>query len=274
MIGFDDKGNIKYLLPKFDNPTLEQSIPFDLNYLYDRSIRYLYDKYNYDYFHILTMQPMDFLRDVIKPTVKTRFYSTDRKDVFYRLDSDNDIQMRNINCDNMFNPSAENNLVIIDYNKGYFNKNTVYSLYEYIIENNVKFKRVFINTKPTQLHLFKELLHHLATFAEITIQLNEFEFEPVKTSIFNDYYWDNLVVTRGKKAVHLYKSTINTYNEFNISDIILDDMYTTSGCGDIFLANIIYNMIYNDMTIESSLSNLKNVKSMLIRLNNDLFNLA
>jgi bifunctional ADP-heptose synthase (sugar kinase/adenylyltransferase) len=273
LIGNDHKCKIKYLLPKFNNPNYTSEIPFDLNRLYDDSLRSIYNKYNFDYFHIINMQPIDFLCDVIRPTVKVRFYSEENKKVYYRLDSDNNVNMRNINCTHMFSKEADNNLILIDYNKGYLNKNTIHTLYDYLVNNGITFKKVFLNTKPSQLQYYKDLLSYLVIDAEVTIQLNEFEFEPIKDVIFDEYLWNNLVVTRGTKAVHLYKACINQYVAYDIDKIYMDDMYTTSGCGDIFLANIIYNMIYNDSTIEESLVNIDRVKSLLIRLNNDLFNL-
>jgi hypothetical protein len=62
------------------------------------------------------MQPIDYLSDVIEPTVKIRFYSKDKKEVFYRFDRDNTVELRNINCDYLFS-TVDNSLILIDYDK-------------------------------------------------------------------------------------------------------------------------------------------------------------
>ena len=239
------------------------------------SLKYIYDKYNKDFFHIIKMQPVDYLSDVIKPTVKIRFYSRENKQVYFRFDNDNDIKMRNINCTNLFDKDTnkENVLVLIDYNKGYFNKSSIDSLYEYINDNDIVFKKVFINTKPAQLIFYKELLALLSVNrSEITIQLNESEFEPVKDVIFNMNI-TNVIVTKGKNPITLYTKTNDKYNQkdYSVKNVILNNMHTTSGCGDIYFSGIMYNMIYKEMLIDEAVRNMCHMKQLLKRLNDDIF---
>ena len=276
MIGDIDSHRIKYLLPDFNHVSYDHKTdPFNFNILYDMSLKYIYDKYNKDFFHIIKMQPVDYLSDVIKPTVKIRFYSRENKQVYFRFDNDNDIKMRNINCTNLFDKDTnkENVLVLIDYNKGYFNKSSIDSLYEYINDNDIVFKKVFINTKPAQLIFYKELLALLSVNrSEITIQLNESEFEPVKDVIFNMNI-TNVIVTKGKNPITLYTKTNDKYNQkdYSVKNVILNNMHTTSGCGDIYFSGIMYNMIYKEMLIDEAVRNMCHMKQLLKRLNDDIF---
>lgn len=235
------------------------------------SLKYIYSSYNKEFFHIIRMSPIDYLNDVVKPTVKTRFYSKENKEIYFRFDHDNDVSMRNINCSNFIDTKSNINghLILIDYNKGYFNKNTITSLYDYITSNDIKFKKVFINTKPSQLELYKNLIEYFNEInSETTIQLNELEFAPVRDIIF-DMGFTNIIVTKGKNPVDLYNN--NTIQSFSVKNIILNNMYTTSGCGDAYFSIIIYNMIYKNMSVEDAMSNMCAMKFLLKRLNDDLF---
>jgi hypothetical protein len=188
-VGTENKYNIKYLLPNFDfvNYKNNNFYAFNMHELFDRSIKWIYNNRTCDNFSIIKMQPIDYLSDVIEPTVKIRFYSKNKKEVFYRFDRDNTVELRNINCDYLFS-TVDNSLILIDYDKGYINSESIVSLFDYINDNCVKISSLFLNTKPHKISIFKELLNflHYKYNCKTIIQLNEFEYEPIK-DIINDY---------------------------------------------------------------------------------------
>ncbi len=266
---------VKYLLPDFNFNTYKDTTcsAFNLHKLFDMSLKYLYNEFSHEYFHIIRMQPIDYLNDVIKPTVKIRFISKENKEVYYRFDNDNDVQMRNINCSHLFEKTVENNLVLIDYNKGYLNKSTIRSLMDYITTNNISFRHMFLNTKPDNITNFKEILgvfKRLGT--KVHIQLNEFEYEPIKDVLDgDDYYWSTIIVTRGTKSI-LLKESGKVDDEIDISGTLVDDVYTTSGCGDLMLSGIIYAILYKNVDIKSAIEfSISKMKESIVNLNIDLF---
>lgn len=266
---------IKYLLPDFNFTSYSDNTcsAFNLHELYDMSLKYIYRNLSEEYFHIIQMKPIDYLNDVIKPTVKIRFISKKNKQVYYRFDRDNDVQMRNINCSHLFERNIENNLVLIDYNKGYLNKSTLNSLVDYITTHEIKFKHLFLNTKPDNISNFVELLHTCdIRGTQVHIQLNEHEYEPIKKLFTSgEYYFTSLIVTRGTKPVWLFDNR-GGFKEIDISDSLVDGVYTTSGCGDMFLANIIYSTLYRETNmVDSIMFSIRNMKDMIIQLNEDLF---
>lgn len=267
---------IKYLLPSYKFTAYNDNTcdVFNLHKLYDMSLKYIYQTYNKEYFHIIKMQPIDYIYDVIKPTVKIRFISKKEKQVYFRFDNDNDVNMRNINCDHIFERRVINNLILVDYDKGYLNRSTINSLYDYISNNDIQFKHVFLNTKPTNIENYKDLLKLFKKIgALVHIQLNEFEYEPIKDLLDSVEYnnWETIIVTRGIKPILLrrcgYKDT-----EININTTIVKNAYTTSGCGDMFLANIIYATLYLDQKMTDAIRfATTNITQMIIDLNEDLF---
>ena len=231
------------------------------------------------------MQPIDYLNDVIKPTVKVRFISKRRSEVFYRFDMDNDVQLKNINCNYVFSlPSSKNNnnhLILIDYDKGCFNKDSIKSLFNYIESNNINISDVILNTKPHKLHLFIPLLKYvIKDRGNVIIQMNESEFEPFKDEICEWDWYTYFIVTRGTKDVLLYsrslkydKLTAPKCDTYDVTSSIVDNVPTTSGCGDQFLAEIIFCYLYNNYSIENSIiSSIIKMKQNIIDLNNKLFN--
>jgi hypothetical protein len=220
------------------------------------------------------MEPIDFIHDILKPTVKMRFYSSANGEVYFRFDHDNHISLKHINCNNLFS-CGTNDIIIVDYDKGYFNKKSIDSLYETIYTDNININNVFLNTKPENLILYKELLNYLYNTlgCNITIQLNEYEFEPVKDILLsNVIMWTNIIVTRGKGDIHLYNKYKPSYTSIDISDTIIDNVHTTSGCGDLFLANIIYYNLYEHMEIHDAIIHTKQyMKNMISNLNKRIF---
>lgn len=274
-----DSYKITYLLPDFNfvNYTNEGFYAFNVNELFDRSIKYIYNNRYCDNFNIIKMQPIDYISDIIKPTVKVRFYSKDKKEVFYRFDMDNDVQLKNINCSNLFNKriGGINNLILIDYDKGYLNKYSIKTLFDYIDETGTIVKNLFLNTKPHKIKYYKKLITLLKEKFDccITIQLNEFEYEPIKTEL-SEYNWDNLIITRGTKPIqlHIKNNDIDIIEDINIKKSIILDIPTTSGCGDMLLSGIIYSYLYKGYDIlESVKSSVSEMKQNIIDLNNKLF---
>jgi len=219
------------------------------------------------------MLPIDYLNDVIEPTVKIRFYSKDKKEVFYRFDRDNTVELKNINCDYLFS-TVNNSLILIDYDKGYINSESIISLFDYIDNNGIKISSLFLNTKPHKIHIFKEFLDFLYNKynCKIIIQLNEFEYKPIK-NIIDEYSWSHLIVTRGIKSIHLYNKEITIEKiDIDISESLVEDIPTTSGCGDIFFSQIIYYYLYNKADILKSIKYaVSNMISHLNDLNHKLF---
>lgn len=263
--------DIVYLLPKVEDSVHDEI--FNFKDLFYKSIKYI-SNYNIDYFTVKLMEPIDFIHDIIKPTVKIRFYSSVSGEVYFRFDHDNNIELKNINCNNLFS-TATNDIIIIDYDKGYFNKKSIDTLFDTIYTNNIKINNLFLNTKPANLELYTELLNYLYkdVGCNITIQLNEYEFEPVKDILLsNEISWSNIIVTRGKNDIHLYDRYKPTYTSIDISDAIIDDVHTTSGCGDVFLANVIYYNLYHHKDIlESILITTKHMKNIIYDLNKRIF---
>lgn len=267
--------DIKYLLPAFNfiDYKNDNFYAFNMHELFDRSIKYIYNNRCCDNFSIIKMQPIDYINDVLEPTVKIRFYSKSHKRIFYRFDRDNTKLIKNINCNHLFS-TVDNVLLLIDYDKGIFSEDSIVSLYDYIFNNDIKIETVFLNTKPHKLHLFKELFKFLKLnkSCDIIIQLNEFEFEPVK-DVIDNLDWTYLIVTRGTKDIHLYtKYIMQGETVFDISDSIINDIPTTSGCGDIFFSQVMFNYLYNSLSIENSIqSAVNNMKNILYSLNDKLF---
>ena len=272
--------NIYYLLPNFNFENyIDNLFAFNTRELFDRSIKYIYNNHNCENFNIIKMQPIDYLNDVIKPTVKVRFISKRRSEVFYRFDMDNDVQLKNINCNHVFSQSTSknnsNHLILIDYDKGCFNKDSVKSLFNYIDNNNIKVDNVFLNTKPHKLNMFIPLLDLVKSKnGTVCIQFNEGEFIPVKAEIERSMWWNYIIVTRGTKDIMLYDlfNSVQTKTTFDIKESIVNDVPTTSGCGDIFFANVIYNYLYNKFDMNQSITKTIDVmKQKIINLNHKLF---
>lgn len=275
LVNNNDKYIIKYLLPDFSFTDYTNSYDgmFNLHKLFDMSLKYIYKNYDKKYFHLIKMFPVDYIYDVIKPTVKIRFISKEYREVYFRQDFDNDIQMRNINCTHLFNPSVEDNLILIDYDKGNLNKSTLHSLYTFILNNNIKFKTVFINTKPNNLSNFKNLLKYFKQCDTIVIfQLNEFEFTPIEKQLFsNEYYFSFIIVTRGNKPIRLYFSS-GEFIEIPVNTELDNLIETTSGAGDIFFACVIYHYLYYKNTVIDSIKHaIELMPDKILKLNNDLF---
>jgi len=277
----NNKYRINYLLPDFNfiNYVDDNFYAFNIYELFDRSIKYIYNNRNCENFNIIKMQPIDYIRDNIQPTVKVRFFSKKRKEVFYRFDMDNNIQLRNINCSQIFTtPYKTNNLILIDYDKGYFNKHSTKSLSDYI-ETGVNISTLFLNTKPHKIELYKDIIHNLRNNydCKTIIQLNESEFEPIKDELLADYDWEYIIVTRGTKSIQLYIKIENDRNTWTMLDIsigysLVNDIPTTSGAGDIFFSQVIYYYLYFHKNIKAAIDYaVLNMKSHLFELNYKLF---
>lgn len=267
--------NIKYLLPNFDYVDYSDNKlhGFNLKELFDRSIKYLNNK-KYQCFDIIKMRPIYYLNDIIKPTVKFRFYSKEQNKVFYRFDIDNDINMKHINCNYAFK-EKDNSLILIDYDKGYFTKESIDNLLNDIIENNWKIDTIFLNTKPHKILFFKKLISLLKkTYGtEVIIQLNEKEYSPIKNTI-HEYDYKYLIVTRGINDIMYFENENGriTRDDIDISHTIINDVYTTSGCGDIFLSMVMYYYIFVEKDILKSLKfSANNMKRKIHKLNDKLF---
>jgi len=268
--------NVKYLLPNFNYVNYDDKLHgFNLQEIFDRSIKYLSNK-NYRHFDIIKMRPIYYLNDTIKPTVKFRFYSKKQNKIFYRFDIDNDIKMKHINCNYAFK-EKNNSLILIDYDKGYFTEESIKNLLNDIIYNEWKIDTLFLNTKPHKILYFKELISKLKSVynTETIIQLNEKEYEPVKDLIYA-YDYKYLIITRGiKDIIYFDNSNEKEIKEFkiDISHTIINNINTTSGCGDIFMSMVMYYYIFVEKDISKSINfSIANMKSKIIKLNNKLFN--
>jgi hypothetical protein len=268
----EDHNNIIYLMNDLVDDTYNRNI-FNLKYFFNESLKKLdIYKNNID---ILRNESIYF-NNYLNPTVKFRYYSKDNKKVFYRFDCDNDIELRYINCKNYF--SKSNDLILIDYDKGYLTKYSIENLTIDIISNGFRIDRVFLNTKPHKLELYKRLFEHLYDVydTDIIIQMNEKEYEPIKDYIHYNIPYKYLIVTRGENSVYLfeknYKENISKVTEIDISESIIRDVYTTSGAGDIFMSSIMYYYMYKNSNIFDAVSfSTDNMKDRIIELNNKIF---
>jgi hypothetical protein len=265
---------VKYLLPNFNYVNYKDDLHgFNLHELFDRSIKYLSNK-NYQYFDIIKMQSVYYLNDIIKPTVKFRFYSKKQNQVFYRFDVDNDIEMKHIDTSYAFN-EKNNSLILIDYDKGYFTEESIKNLLDDILCNGWKIDTVFLNTKPHKIEYFKKIITELKRVcgAEVIIQLNEKEYDPVKKFI-HSYDYKYLVVTRGTDDIIYFDKDEekSVEHRMDISHTLINDIYTTSGCGDIFMSLMMYYYIFVENDIKKSIKfSIENIKEKIIKLNNKLF---
>lgn len=268
------KSEIIYMLPDFNYIDYDNKLyAFNLNELFDRSIKFLYKNNTYNNFDIIKIKSTSYLNDIIKPTVKFRYFSKENNEIYFRFDCDNNINVKYINVDNIFNENS--NLILIDYDKGYLTEDSIKNLTVDIISNNYKIDRLFINTKPHKLKLYKELFYHLYThcYTDIIIQMNEKEYTPVENEIHN-YFYTNLIVTRGEKNIFLFSKngTEIIKKEIDISKNIINNVYTTSGCGDIFFSQVMYSYLFIKDNIEDSIKfSIDNMTKGIIYLNNRIF---
>ena len=268
--------NVRYMLPNFEYVDYNDNLyAFNLKELFDRSIKHIYNNHKYKHFDIIKMRPIYYLSDIIKPTVKFRFYSKKMNEVFYRFDYDNDIEMRHLNCNYAFKKS-NNTLILIDYDKGCFTEESISNLLDDIVYNNWRINTLFLNTKPHKIIYFKKLISKLKVKynTETIIQLNDKEYEPIK-DIIHTYDYKYLIVTQGIKNILYFekknKKELNDYS-IDISHTIINNVNTTSGCGDIFMSMVMYYYIFVEKDINKSIKfSIDNMKRKIIQLNDKLF---
>jgi hypothetical protein len=252
-----------YMLPKF----ISGYHPlYDAVQLANTSVNYLKDNINHTELKIMEM---DDPNSTISPTTKTRFIS--KSSVNFRLDDDNKLFLKKIDYSKVFKVESNcNNLILIDYNKGYFNKPTLDSLLRHIQTNSIKIDKLVLNSKPDNFENFIALINYLyENGTEVIIQQNEAEFVKLKDILYSKYCkWSNLIITYGSHNVQLFtdEPTIQSFAVKKVNAI------TTSGAGDMLLAGFVYYHIYENFSIDYALSSaIALMPEFILNLNSQLF---
>lgn len=162
----------------------------------------------------------DILTNDIRP-VKTRYVDTTSNQLLLRVDEKDNI--RRIDSKDLKEIDFKKYcaIVISDYNKGFLSVEDI----EYISEkNNV----VFIDSKKS----FGEWCHNIKF-----VKINEKEYLSNK-SYFNNEYFGNLIVTKGKDG-----AVLNNEQVFSIEEE--HDVRDLSGAGDTFFAALVAEYIKN-----------------------------